>query len=353
MFRADFICPDASMTARAAFCLLLLFLLPAAVQAQSRTLRSGVVRAANLAPGRQDAWTIDARAGDLLSARLTSGAFDTVVELWSPSGVLLDSNDDGGVSTNSELEGVRLSNGGRYRVVVRSYSNGSGGAYALLVTLVAGRPPAPAFVSAGTLASGQTRSRDLAVGAVHGWTFQGAAGQRATLTLVGSTGLDPYLELYGPDGELLASDDDGGGMLGSRIQVRLPASGTYGVRVRDYGTDSAGRYDLALTLRQETMTDNVFGRPQTGQIGPREVRTYTFQADAGNVATITLTSTDFDREVALYDPYGAEVARNDDFDGLNSRIDGLQLTSSGTYEVTVQGHQPSGAGAYVLRVSRD
>jgi hypothetical protein len=48
------------------------------------------------------------------------------------------------------------------------------------------------------------------------YTFTGAAGQLVALSL-NSTAFDPYLYLIGPDGAVLAEDDDGGDALNARI----------------------------------------------------------------------------------------------------------------------------------------
>jgi hypothetical protein len=48
------------------------------------------------------------------------------------------------------------------------------------------------------------------------YTFTGAAGQLAPLSL-NSAAFDPYLYLIGPNGAVLAEDDDGGDALNARI----------------------------------------------------------------------------------------------------------------------------------------
>jgi hypothetical protein len=59
--------------------------------------------------------------------------------------------------------------------------------------------------------------------------------------------LDPFVELVGPDGSVLALDDDGGGGFDSLTgPVSLPGPGTYTIRARSYADAGAGRYTLSL-----------------------------------------------------------------------------------------------------------
>jgi hypothetical protein len=68
-----------------------------------------------------------------------------------------------------------------------------------------------------------------------------------------SAAFDPYLYLIGPDGAVLAEDDDGGDALNARIPAgsgffRLPASGAYTIEVTSFEPMSAGDYTLRLSV---------------------------------------------------------------------------------------------------------
>jgi hypothetical protein len=106
--------------------------------------------------------------------------------------------------------------------------------------------------------SGQSSSSHIAYGNdVNGqvtssggnrYTFSGTAGQWVEITM-SSSSMDSYLELYGPSGTLIASDDDSGGGdrgLNSRIYVSsLPETGTFTIVARDYYGNTGSFY---LTL---------------------------------------------------------------------------------------------------------
>jgi hypothetical protein len=68
------------------------------------------------------------------------------------------------------------------------------------------------------------------------YDYQATAGELAILELraPGFELTDPLLEVYGPDGSLVASDDDGGGYPNARIEFVVPADGLYTVVASTY-----------------------------------------------------------------------------------------------------------------------
>lgn len=83
------------------------------------------------------------------------------------------------------------------------------------------------------------------------WTFQGTAGQIVTITVFADDlfFFDPTLELTGPDGSLVATDDDSGGDLQPLIaDLPLPTDGLYTITVRAFDEFATGRYQLDLSL---------------------------------------------------------------------------------------------------------
>ncbi|MGD8620490.1 MAG: PPC domain-containing protein [Anaerolineales bacterium] len=78
------------------------------------------------------------------------------------------------------------------------------------------------------------------------WTFSGAAGQEVTIWAAAAAGseTDPRVNILGPDGQVLASDDDGGeGKTALLSNLTLPSSGTYTIQVDVWTT---GPYILSL-----------------------------------------------------------------------------------------------------------
>ena len=97
-------------------------------------------------------------------------------------------------------------------------SDGNGGTATGTVTVtIAAAAPA---VGSNQITIGVTESGVITPGGSDEWTFEGTAGQIVDINLYASTGsgLDTYMILNGPSGAEVASDDDGGTGLNSRIQ---------------------------------------------------------------------------------------------------------------------------------------
>lgn len=128
--------------------------------------------------------------------------------------------------------------------------------YAVIVTAMAG-------TGRYTLGFGLSQALPLAAGRadvrgdirdeipLQSYAFTGQAGQRLTATLLAEGGtLDPLLRLLGPDGALLAENDDADdGTLGRNaqlVQVVLPAAGVYLLEATRF--DGEGGYSLQVIL---------------------------------------------------------------------------------------------------------
>jgi hypothetical protein len=82
------------------------------------------------------------------------------------------------------------------------------------------------------------------------YKFYAVAGQRLAIAL-SSSAFDTYLYLIGPNGSVIASDDDGGGGTNSRIPAgsgnyTAPSNGTYTIEVTSYSENRVGGYSLSL-----------------------------------------------------------------------------------------------------------
>lgn len=77
----------------------------------------------------------------------------------------------------------------------------------------------------------------------HNWTFDGTAGQTVTIIVAGVKGSDPFVKLLDPDGVVLAEDDDAGGGSNAQLDVQLPVTGTYTIRIDMMET---GEYTVAV-----------------------------------------------------------------------------------------------------------
>lgn len=82
-----------------------------------------------------DTWVFPALEGDLLTISMKGiDKFDTYLELYSPSGMLLVADDDSGGGGSSLISNYAVSAGGNYKLVCKGYK-GSLGSYTLSVTI--------------------------------------------------------------------------------------------------------------------------------------------------------------------------------------------------------------------------
>ena len=79
------------------------------------------------------------------------------------------------------------------------------------------------------------------------YAFEALAGEELHLTMTAlSAGLNPYLMLYAPSGQLLAVNDDGAGFPDARIDWDAAVGGMYFVRAMSSGQQSSGVYKLRV-----------------------------------------------------------------------------------------------------------
>ncbi len=211
-----------------------------------------------LRQGEEHRYTFVAQAGQAVTVRmeaLPGGSLDSYLELYGPDGTLLVANDDGGSGVDSQLDNVVLPRDGEYTVVAVGFNRASTGSYSLQMSIGTPIPsPTPTPTpepGGGPIGIGQLRSGAInSAGQVDLWRLEARAGDIVTARME-TTGpgsrLDPFLEVIGPDGAPLASDDDGGTGLNARIlNLSLPVGGLYTFQAS--GQDgSTGNYNLSVS----------------------------------------------------------------------------------------------------------
>jgi hypothetical protein len=192
-----------------------------------------------------------------------------------------------------------------------------------------------------------------APGGVQNYSFVPAQGTTLVIeTAVGNLG-DTVLELYDTDStSLLASDDDGGDGLASRIVWTAPGAGRYYLIVRGYG-DAVGRFAIHVNEQigflpecPASTTSSVAASYETTwkAFFALQGQAYAIATALGSLSDSTLT---------LYGPDATTVLDFDDDggSGLASRIDWV-APASGVYFVGVNGFG-SATGSFQLQVGTD
>ena len=220
---------------------------PAAALAQDanvRTMHGSVDSAAAtfdlaIAPG--SITTIDA---------ISTSDLDPVMTVTDAvTGEVLAQDDDGGEAVNAR---VRIRGGESGRNVTVSVDGfdaawveegeSYGGSFDLRIAT-------SAFVPGRTLAYGAREEGVIAFQEPVTYSFVGVAGETVEIALLAASedsGLDPFLQLIGPDGDIVAENDDGNG-INSYIRHTFGESGTYSIAAMGYG-DSEG--DFVLRVRE-------------------------------------------------------------------------------------------------------
>lgn len=196
------------------------------------------------------------------------------------------------------------------------------------------------------------------------YQFAATSEQVITINLT-SNDFDPFLTLTDSEGETLATNDDGGGGLNSRIaRFLIPEDGLYTVIVQSYNASSGGRLNnddygaFTLNISDTSIQLIEYGMTIEGELTPDALRSfYTFRGDAGDTIVITLLSTgeSWDTYLHLYPELEQNVplVSNDDGAGnLNSMIGPYALPEDGLYTIEATSFGGNATGTFSLSLQR-
>ena len=322
------------------------------------------------------------------------GGVDPVLDLYDETGRLILNDDDSGGNLAARGE-INLA-AGRYCVAMSDFS-GTAGAVDLRIGLSDRDPALTTGLDAGTgsfagvtpctvdtpatvlgaEASSQVElsagiSQTSSVASTPYYRFGLAAPTAVTIQAENSVA-DPYIYLYGPDGQLLAENDDHIG-LDSQIDMADPLPvGSYCIAMRALSDQNA---PVTVTLRDydpmhavQQMYEALEASPpiggsypitDLGAISGQFVRDVSVSGKAqwflvsmpedGLLLIDAVGMGNSDPILALYDPVGRELAHNDDSgSGYDSQI--VQPLGAGSYLVGLRQYDNS-AGIVRLVIQR-
>lgn len=173
---------------------------------------------------------------------------------------------------------------------------------------------------------------------------------------------DPVIDLLDATGGVILSDDDSGGNAASRAETYLEP-GTYCMSLRSYDGGPMTAFVRVGRQDQEPLTDGVNvssggsssgagscedatplgGIGSVASASVNETPYWSFTLDAPSAVSITAENESADPVITLYGPGDIYIDENDDFDGLNSRIDVTDTLDAGTYCIAMSALSDEGA----------
>jgi predicted RNA-binding protein with TRAM domain len=205
---------------------------------------------ATIEVGDIDGWTFSADVGENILVRMGETAAGSTLlpwlRLYGPDGVLLDADFNAAAAEVS----FRATNSGIFTVVATDGNSALGGTGNYRLSMA--KAGSPLSISDGDEGGPMDGSGEyegtIDIGDVDAWTFTACAGETISLSvteLVAGSPLNPWIRLYGWNGELLRSSF--GAASGQITNFVAPASGTYTVVVGDGSSTigAAGTYRLS------------------------------------------------------------------------------------------------------------
>lgn len=191
--------------------------------------------------GDVDVFTFLGSAGQSATIQMsTASAFlDLRLRLFGPDGIrLAEATSSSG--NPALLESFKLNESGTYTILCSERQGDEAAAYAINLALI------PSLNSVSIM-GGELKRGTNTVGDVDVYSFNGSAGQRATIQLTTADSfLDPLLRIFGPDGAKLKEVGTFSGNPAIVDSLLLPKNGVYTVMCSDQGGDETAGYAVDL-----------------------------------------------------------------------------------------------------------
>jgi hypothetical protein len=308
-----------------------------------------------------DVWAFQATEGEVIEVTLESEDFDPRLALGERSYRFLENDNGDDEGRGSRIE-FAIPADGEYLIAATSAGVGGRGRYVVRLA----RPSWADGVGTrrvlrfGALVDGRLADGDAAAEGSHyqDHLYTAAQGESTSFKLT-SPDFDSYLSIGRMvDGRFreLASDDDSGGGVDSRLAVTFPDAGVWLVRVSNVLNSRLGDYRLEAGSLMPVLTRT---GSQAGQISDHDARLadgvrydeYQYLAQQGETVVIEAASHEFAPVVLVGQDgdAGFEVLTESDHGSTSARLQ-YTFRKAGDYFVRVSHASPSGRGRYTLRV---
>ena len=192
--------------------------------------------------------------GERVRVTVRSGAFDASVRVTRVTAAGEDevgNDDDSGGGTDAQLTFVA---NGNFRIYAKPLEAGKLGAFTVALSEVVVRPVASRPLTIGQMVEATIESNDPELDDgrnFHQYAVTARPGERLTITMR-SRAFDAFLDWgsVGPGGfESSSTDDDSGGDTDAKLDVVMPADGTYVIRAHGLEKGKLGAYSLIVERR--------------------------------------------------------------------------------------------------------
>lgn len=234
----------------------------------------------NLESGYWHGWDFVINEDTDVTFSLQSDDFDAFLELFGPNG-FLDSDDDGMGGTNALILEYLIDVPGTYTIYASGYESGASGDYVLEYSISGDVTLEYQRGSEAQLEYNSGGEGNLESGYYDAWLFTGSADDVVSIAVT-SDDIDPYIELYGPEDNLLIMNDDDGTSFNSLIDgFVLPEDGTYEVVVTGIDFTSEGMYTISINSGSVPLVDLEEGINGLLEEGAIEYSTAIFEDGSG------------------------------------------------------------------------
>ena len=186
-------------------------------------------------------------------------------------------------------------------MVVSAFDLNQTGTYNLNLAKVPGTFATVPGDEGGILTNGIETPGTIDVGDLDMWSFTANAGDSIELRM-GAVNLNPWIQLYGPDGKLVSSAGNGAtGVRDAVLSISATNSGTFTVVVSAFDLNQTGTYNLNLAKvpgafatapgdEGGTLTN---GAAIHGMIDLGDLDMWTFNANSGDSLILRMGAVNF------------------------------------------------------------
>lgn len=174
----------------------------------------------------------------------TDPGFDSFLVIVNKDGRVVAANDDiAAGNLNSMINFTAPAGGGPFKLITAAF-DGKPGAFVLKIEpakATGGKVEGKEMdVGKGLKLTGTLSEEKKAIT----YAIKLKEGKSYKIDMQGD--FDTYIEVRGPDGKILAQDDDGGEGLNSRLVFRAPANGTFRIVATSFMQAHSGNYTLEV-----------------------------------------------------------------------------------------------------------